>query len=149
TALKIGPASGLATQWLDGGEEERRLILEQISDLQPSDLPLEEFTEPVMPDRIEWFATPSDMCRVLVDLYDQGEPLTQILTINPGIPDEDGRFETIAFKGGSEPGLVAMNWLVELPDGDRYVVSGSLVNPEEAFDQLEATLLFGAVRDLV
>ncbi|HEX2155334.1 MAG TPA: serine hydrolase [Acidimicrobiia bacterium] len=149
SALKIGPAAGLATQWLEADEAGRRQILAQLSDIRPSDLPVAEFTEPVSPDRIEWFATPADMCRALARLYDQGEPLTQILTINPGLPDEEGDFAAIAFKGGSEPGLVAMNWLVELPDGRRFVISGSVVNPEENFDQLEATLLFGAVRDLV
>lgn len=149
TALKIGPASGLATQWLEADEAGRRDILYQISDLRPGDLPLAEFTSPVRPDQIEWFATPADMCRVLVELYERGEPLTQILTINPGLPDDEGLFETVAFKGGSEPGLVAMNWLVERPDGARYVVAGSVVNPDEDVDQLQATLLFGAIRDLV
>lgn len=147
-ALKVGPASGLATQWLDADEEGRRQILEQISDISPADIPLLEFDRPIHPDTIEWFATPSDVCRVLVQLVDQGEPITQILSINPGLPDEEGAFEYIAFKGGSEPGLVAMNWLVERPDGRRFVVSGSVVNPE-GLDQLEATLLFGAVRNLI
>lgn len=148
-ALKIGPASGLATQWVEANEPGRRRILDQISDIHPSDLPLAEFNEPVLPDQIEWFATTSDMCRVLTSLYQRGEPLTQVLGINPGLPDEEGDFEFIAFKGGSEPGMVSMNWLVERVDGRVFVVSGSVVDPNEDFDQLEATLLFGAVRDLV
>ncbi|MGH8912501.1 MAG: serine hydrolase, partial [Acidimicrobiia bacterium] len=69
TALKVGPASGLATQWLDADEAGRRAILEQISDITPADIPIGEFVDPVLPDRIEWFATPADMCRVLVSLY--------------------------------------------------------------------------------
>ncbi|MGA7270940.1 MAG: serine hydrolase [Acidimicrobiia bacterium] len=149
TALKVGPASGLATQWVGADESARRDILAQISDITPADIPLSEFDHPIRPDEIEWFASPGDMCRVLVGLYDRGDPLTKILTINPGIPDDEGNFSVVAFKGGSEPGLVAMNWLVERKDGRRFVVAGSLVNPGESFDQLQATLLFGAVRDLV
>ena len=42
-----------------------------------------------------------------------------------------------------------MNWLVERPDGRRFVVSGSVYDTESDIDQLRATLLFGAVRDLV
>ena len=42
-----------------------------------------------------------------------------------------------------------MNWLVERTDGRRFVVAGSVVNASEDLDQLEATLLFGAIRDLV
>lgn len=149
TALKLGPASGLATQWIEADEAGRRSILEQISDITPADIPLAEFGEPRHPESIEWFATPADMCRVLVDLWEMGEPLTQILTINPGLPDDEGDFESIAFKGGSEPGLVAMNWLVERTDGRRFVIAGSLLDPEQPLDELEATLLFGALRDLV
>ena len=149
TALKLGPASGLATQWIDADEAGRRSILEQISDITPADIPLAEFGEPKHPDSIEWFATPADMCRVLVDLWEMGEPVTQILTINPGLPDEAAAFESIAFKGGSEPGVVSMNWLVERTDGRQFVIAGSLVDPEQPLDELEASLLFGALRDLV
>lgn len=149
TALKLGPGAGLATQWIDADEEGRRAILDQISDITPADIPLAEFDRPIHPDTVEWFATPADMCRVLVDLWDMGEPVTQILTINPGLPDEEGAFESVAFKGGSEPGLVAMNWLVERTDGRRFVIAGSLLDPEQPLDELEATLLFGAIRDLV
>jgi hypothetical protein len=149
TALKVGPASGLATQWLQVDEAGRRQILAQVSDIVPADIPLAEFVDPVMPDEIGWFASPADMCRALVALYEKGDPVDKILTINPGLPGEENDFAAIAFKGGSEPGLVAMNWLVERADGRRFVVAGSVVNPDEAFDELEVTLLFGAVRDLV
>lgn len=149
SALKVGPASGLATQWIGGDEAARRGILNQISDITPADIPLAEFSRPIHVDEIEWFATPADICRVMVDLYDMGDPLTKILTINPGLPDEDQEFAAIAFKGGSEPGLISMNWLVERTDGRRFVVAGSVVNASEDLDQLEATLLFGAIRDLV
>ncbi|HEX7100945.1 MAG TPA: serine hydrolase [Acidimicrobiia bacterium] len=149
TALKLGPASGLAEQWIDADESGRRAILDQISDIHPSDIPLAEWDRPIHVDTIEWFASTADMCRVLVALVEQGEPVTNILSINPGIPDEEGRFEAIYFKGGAEVGLTAMNWLVELRDGRRFVVSGSVYDTESDVDQLMATLLFGAVRDLV
>lgn len=149
TALKLGPASGLAEQWIDADESGRREILDQISDIHPSDIPLAEWDRPIHVDTIEWFATTADMCRVLVALVEQGEPVTNILSINPGIPDDEGLFEAIYFKGGAEVGLTAMNWLVERPDGRRFVVSGSVYDTESDIDQLRATLLFGAVRDLV
>lgn len=149
SALKVGPASGLATQWLDADEAGRRQILAQISDITPADIPVEEFVAPIHVDQIEWFATPTDMCRALTSLYDLGDPVTKIMTINPGVPAEDDQFEFIAFKGGSEPGLISMNWLVERSDGRRFAITGSVVNTAEEIDQLEATLLFAAVRDLV
>lgn len=149
TALKIGPASGLRVQWLDGDEGRRRAILDQISDITPGDLPVITFTEPVDPDTVEWFASPYDLCRALVALDAAGEPVDDVLSINPGIPDEGANFEEIRFKGGSEPGLVAMAWWVARPDGRAFVVAGSVVNPEEVLDELEVTLLFGHIRDLL
>ena len=44
---------------------------------------------------------------------------------------------------------VGAAWLVERTDGRRFVIAGSLLDPEQPLDELEATLLFGAVRDLV
>lgn len=149
TALKVGPAAGLGQQWIEAGEEGRRELLEQISDITPADLPLGEFDEPRAPDQIEWFASPADLCRLMSGLAAMGEPLTNIMSINPGVPDDSGRFDQIWFKGGSEPGLVAMSWLVERSDGRRYFLAGSVVDAHEDVDQLEVTLLLAAMRDLL
>lgn len=148
-ALKIGPAAGLADQWVASDEEGRREILDQISDLTPADLPLAEFDHPIRPDEIGWFASPSDLCRVMVRLVDSGRPVTDILALNPGVPDRGELFETVWFKGGSEPGLVAMSWLTELVDGRRFFLAGSVVDSQQELDQLEATLLLAAMRDLL
>ena len=107
---------------------------------------------PVQPDVLEWFATPGDLCRALATLWQRGgeaglEPLRTILTANPGVPGPEGRWTTIAFKGGSEPGLAAVAWLVEDADGELAALTGSVVNPDEAFDITEAVLLFAAARD--
>lgn len=152
-ALKVGPGSGLRQQYLEGTVAERRDILDQISDLTPADIPVFTWTEPVDPHRLEWFASPADLCALLVLLDaragEAGEPLSTILTENPGVPDDGDRWVEIAFKGGSEPGLLAMSWLVTDADGDTFVLAGSVVNPDATFDQTEAALLFGAARDLM
>lgn len=148
-ALKVGPASGLSVQWLEADERGRRALLDQVSDLTPADIPIAEFQDPILPDQIEWFASPEDLCRAMMWLGDKGEPTTQILSINPGVPAEDGLFDSIWFKGGSEPGLVTMAWLVKTPDGRQFFLAGSVVDPEQPIDERETVLLLSSLRDLL
>lgn len=150
-ALKVGPASGLAVQWLGGDEEARRGILAQISDITPSDLPIEEWVEPIDPDRLEWFASPNDLCALavhVVELATSVPEIGEILATNPGIPADPGTWTHIWFMGGSEPGLLAV-WWVTTSDDRLFVTAGSVVNPESVIDTDQATLLFAAVRDLL
>ncbi len=149
-ALKVGPSSGLRTQYLAADTEGRRAILRQISDIAAADLPLTDFDEPIDPDTLEWFASPTDMCRVLVHLWENGgADVRDILTVNPGVAPKPGVWRTVAFKGGSEPGLFAANWLAIDDGGRMFVLSASVVNPDELIDGTEAALVMAGARDLL
>jgi hypothetical protein len=151
TALKVGPASGLRIQWIEGDEETRRSILNQVSDLTPADLPVQEWVAPVDPGLVEWFATPTDACTLAVGLLELDETVPEIGTIlglNPGIPTGVGVWDRVWFKGGSEPGLLAA-WFVTEAEGRTFVTTGSVVDSDETIDSEEAILLFAALRDLL
>ncbi len=150
-ALKVGPASGLRAQWIAGDEEQRRAILDQISDITPADLPVQEWIDPVDPDLVEWFASPNDLCELAAGLFtlDSSDPMIgQILSINPGVPAEPSTWQSIWFKGGSEPGLVA-TWFVTRSGDKTFVTVGSVVDPNQPIDEEEAILLMAAARDLL
>ena len=149
TALKVGVASGLRGQWLEADDEERRGILDQISDITPDDLPIRDWTNPVDPHLVEWFATPADLCTLAVRLMELAERVPEIdsiLSINPGVP-ASAPWDLLWFKGGAEPGLVA-TWFVTRAEGRTFVTAGSVVNPDQAIDNQEAILLLAAIRDL-
>jgi hypothetical protein len=142
-------------RWVAGDADERRAVLAELSDVPVDALP-PYFAGgvPVAVETVEWFASPLDLCRALATLVERGaepglEPVLDALTANPGLPDPDGRWARIAFKGGSEPGVLAMAWLVEDSDGRRSVLAGSVVDAEAPFSMNQATLLFGAARDLL
>lgn len=151
-ALKTGDDE-LRQRWLDGDPDARRAMLPELAAVPLDDLDVTAFLgDPVAPDTIEWFATPLDGCRALATLLDRATdpdlaPVADILTANPGVPDEAGRWSSIAFKGGSEPGLVAAGWVVEDADGSRHAVVGSVVNPDRPIDATLAVLLLAAARD--
>lgn len=145
-ALKVGPASGLRIQWLQGDEESRRSILDQISDITPEDVPVRDWLIPVDPDQLAWFASPVDLCELAVGLIDltDGDPrLASILEAN-GEPA--GPWDRTWAKLGEEPGLLAV-WFVTRTDGRTFVTAGSVVNPDSPIDEERATHLFAEVRD--
>ncbi|MFN2487263.1 MAG: serine hydrolase, partial [Acidimicrobiia bacterium] len=148
--LKLGPEQQ-REDYLNADEAGRRAILDGLADVPASSLAGEAFLQPIVPDRLEWFASLNDLCAVHVRLQEKAqvsglEPVAEILSLNPGIPSET--WDYIGFKGGSEPGLVATSWLVT--EGERtFVLAAAVLDPEQPLDETEAVLLMGAARDLL
>lgn len=80
-------------------------------------------------DRLEWFASPADMCRLFASLADYARRPTlseigSILGANRGGLELDSRRWTrVWFKGGAEPGVLTLNFLATNRNGHTYVVS--------------------------
>ena len=131
---------------------ERAAILDDIAGRPLPELTPGDFTgDPVEPDTVEWFATPSDLCRALVYLAGRAEQpglelVREVMTASPGVPSDE--FDEIWFKGGSEPGLIAMAWLVRRGE-QTWTITGSVVNPDNAFDETTAALTFAVIRVLL
>lgn len=92
-------------------------------------------------DRIEWFASVTDLCKAMNWLRRQTEsgaaaPLRDILAINPGsgLNVSRERWQYIGFKGGSEPGVLNMTYLLQSTKGQWYAMSFSWNNPQAALD---------------
>jgi hypothetical protein len=146
-ATRPGTPGPVGKAYLSGDTTERRAVLEALVGASVADLDLAIWTQPIAVDELEWFASPLDLCRVLV-LLQEDEEAQRILEINPGIPDETGLWSSIGFKGGSEPGVLGLAWYLTAPDGSTRVVAGTVWNSEQVLDETEASLLFGALRDL-
>ncbi len=95
-------------------------------------------------DSIEWFASPSDICRAFAGLYSFSRlkvlaPLGDALSLNDGglrLPDD--RWNTVWFKGGSETGVLTLGYLARRSDGRVAVVVLELSDPRAAL--AESTL---------
>jgi len=80
---------------------------------------------PVRIDTVEWFASPRDMARTLDWLRTHGDDTTRaILAISPGTSVAD-RFAYVGYKGGSEPGVITLNYLVRTRAGKWFAVTGN------------------------
>lgn len=140
TALKVAMSADQAAMYLAAGREQRRQILN--NQVAKTSVTLEEvagWKEPRYIDKIEWFASSQDIGRALVTLQGmwgtQGlEPIKHILSINPGVHFDPKTWPYIGYKGGSEPGVLTVHWLLQRQDQRWFVVSVGFANPKSAFD---------------
>ncbi|MEV0843514.1 serine hydrolase [Actinocatenispora sera] len=99
------------------------------------------WTTPRRVNTLEWFATPADICRALAGLSDRYRvggmaPLgTAMSTNDQYIGLDRRRFPLVWYKGGSEPGVLTVNFLAGTKRGEQVAASLLLSDPEQAFDE--------------
>jgi len=94
--VKWGP-DGLVDRYRDTDEAGRRALLD--GEVAAASLPAVDAVDqqvPVRVEEVEWFASSQAICRALVWLA-ADETATEILAVNPGVPDETGKWEQILF----------------------------------------------------
>ena len=139
----------------------RREILEtEIAALDYDDLlaAAEEQTAPLHIETVEWFASATDLSRVMLFLKAQAEsdwtlaPLLEIISLETQLPLEGITWPYAGFKGGSEMGVLHGTWLLRRHDGRWFTISMGFNDPEQelvleqaigamtlAFEQLATT----------
>ncbi len=84
-------------------------------------------------DSLEWFASPNDTARLMIDLRArQSEPLLAAMAINNGVgPVAAADWRYLGYKGGSENGVLSMALLGERKSNGQWVViTASWNNPD-------------------
>src|SRR5690606_13207419 len=131
-ALKLSPpALREAYSAADDAEQARMLErLDTAAIFEKADLAAIAST-PTAIDSIEWFASPSDVSGVLDSLRRRSDPrVLQVLGVAPTLPRElRDRFAYVGYKGGSEPGVINLTWLLRRPSGEWIVVTASWNDP--------------------
>ena len=142
--LKSGTAA-LAKKYLTLSVHNREEFLKNVVDPMPRDSVV-PWTEPRMIDKIEWFATPAEMTQVLLWLKDHTNSATpdsatslgrDILAVNPGLHIDKKAWDYVGFKGGSEPGVITMNYLLQTHTGKWYTLTAAWNNTRSAVDEEE------------
>lgn len=140
--LKGEPAHKAADEYLALDLAGRRqFLMEKIANVKREDTKPYADGKPSYIDRIEWFASVTDLCHVMNWLRRQTEvgasaPVRDILAINSGsgLNVSRERWRYIGFKGGSEPGVLNMTYLLQSTRGEWYAMSISWNNPQTALD---------------
>jgi len=154
--LKLDDWPALASRYLALGPAGRQAMLTGTVDRVPlSALHVTAptgWTQPRDIGTIEWFASPADICRVYASLASLSRrpglaPVASILAINNGSLALDPRqWSTTWFKGGSEPGVVTLNYLATTRTGQSYMVSVLAANPSAPIPQAATVQLLGAIK---
>ncbi len=145
-AIKSGANADLAASWAttQAPSARRRLLTDNAARLAATNVDVSMFGgKPVAIDTLEWFASPAETAGMLDWLRTQGgETALALMAINPGVdPTTRARFDYMGFKGGSEPGVITLNYLVRRKDGRWLAVIGGWHRSDAGVDTLPFTQL--------
>jgi hypothetical protein len=129
-ALKLGDPA-LRESYLLADREDRRIMLGEggvLHDARPDVSGIGRWQEPIEIDTLEWFASPREVGRILarlreLELREGAAQVGEVLRVNPGLSFDRDLWKSVAFKGGSEVGVIHCCWLLEREDGNWYVFS--------------------------
>lgn len=137
--LKMRANKKLRERYIQASEsEQQRLLIQNTRSLTIENYNPTEFGNgPLFIEDIEWFASPEDIARLMNKLRQSRDPIVrEILSINSGIAIGDAqKWNYLGYKGGSEPGVMSMSFIVQSQQGEWYSVSGSWNNPRSEIDQ--------------
>jgi hypothetical protein len=136
-ALKLGDPA-LFTRWKAADEAGRRALLAQLERVDAATLdPSRLAGRPAEIATVEWFASPADLVRTLDWLRRNGDRTAlDLLAINPGLGSALAKdFAYFGFKGGSEPGVLNLSFLLKTRSGRWLAVSATWNNETAALDE--------------
>lgn len=141
-ALKGNNFADLRDSYVKGGDAAQRKLLDSnASRLILANVDGVSFVDgPRFIDNLEWFASPDDIARVMIDLRDRASPqLMSSLSINNGLGPEAGAvWSFLGYKGGSENGVLSMSFLGQRKsDAKWFVVTASWNNPAANVDTVQ------------
>lgn len=124
--LKAAPATALAL-WQQADEAARRqLLANDYAATDASRIDISLFAgNPIRIDTVEWFASAADLVRAMDWLRLHADDSAKaILGISPGLPQQARAALSYAgYKGGSEPGVANLTYLIQTRAGVWYAVS--------------------------
>jgi len=138
--LKATRDAALAKTYLAANAAGRRALLGgRVAATPITVADLADWAAPRQIDTLEWFASTTDLCAAMAKLHDLGGspglgPVLDTLAVNPGLPVDKGRWPYVGFKGGSEPGVLQLTWLLRRADDRWFVLAITLDDPASAAD---------------
>ncbi|WP_181449012.1 serine hydrolase [Nonomuraea aridisoli] len=125
-----------AERYLSMGDAKQRAYLKDVVAKVPVSQ-VAPWAAPRELDTIEWFASPSQICRAYAGLVKSGDPrVHEAMSINDaGLDLDEKAWPRVWFKGGSEPGLSDLSFLARTAAGKSYVVTMMAVDHDKPVPQ--------------
>ena len=142
-AFKLKGNANELERWRAGDEESRRRLLGELVLADAPNASIFAEGTSVATD-VEWFYTANELCDLIASVA-----YLDLMGINPGVVD-GGTYERVAYKGGSEPGVLNMTTWVRTDDGREICVCAT-ANAETVIDTVAmagvVTSAFGVVEE--
>ncbi len=135
--LKATSNADLLETYLAGDEAAKRTVLETLAD-RPLPAPADMPSGPTL--AVEWFFTPGELCELMAGIQD-----LDLMTVSPGVANPTN-WAHVAFKGGSEIGVLNLTHWLEAEDGTTYCVVVTQNRNDAAVDE---TLLANLTRTTI
>jgi beta-lactamase class A len=150
--LKIGLAPDEVERYLKLPEPRRRDYLDKTLATRPPPLDLSGTWKTARRiDKLEWFASAEDLCRAMAALWTRAQDaktarVLDLLAKNPGLPIDPKVWPYVGFKGGSEPGVINMTYLLRRDDNKWFVITlGFNAAEGSALEEAKVYSLVGGV----
>lgn len=138
-SFKMRANAKLRADYLSANEkQQQRILARNTNRLSIDNYNVREFANgPLYIEDIEWFASSTDIARLFDSLRQTPDPIVKkILSLNSGIGlNDSNKWNYLGYKGGSEPGVISMSFLVQSRRGNWYSVSGSWNDPNKEINQ--------------
>lgn len=143
-ALKGSPSN--AAKYLAADDVgKRRILLDFEDDVggDPDQITPPRFSSPTQIDTLEWFASARDIQSILQRITDLADPTARtILAVSNAMPEARVKdWSYVGYKGGSEPGVLNLTWLLQSKTGKWHVLTLSWNNTEADVDKTTLDLL--------
>jgi beta-lactamase class A len=156
-ALKLLASPDERSAYVAADVPHKRKLLDAYGKRDPADMManVASFAKPVMIDTIEWFASPEDLCKLMASLKGRADaaataPVGAILSINPGVPDDRKQYTYLGYKGGSEPGVLNMTWLLQRARDQKWLfLTVGFNNPADKLDDSKAVAAAATAREFL
>lgn len=135
--LKSSRNRQLLERYRKSDQKKRRVLLARLRNKQLPDV--SEFTGNPRALDVEWFYNPEELCELMEEVQD-----LPLMSINPGIANPNN-WQRVAFKGGSEPGVVNFTTWLQGNNGKQYCVVATWNNSDAPVDELKFAALYGGV----
>jgi len=134
--FKIKSSTSIANEYLSlKSIKEKRKFLDKLKREKINILNI-KLNEPVLIDKIEWFSSMEDICKLMDYFRKKNDSyLNTILSINTGLDTKTPGFVFAGYKGGYEPGVISMNWLLKTKQGTWYCFSSAINDQKKLIEQ--------------
>lgn len=135
--LKGSQNRQLLERYRKGNEKQRRELLVELA---KKPLPnISEFEGNPNALDVEWFYSAEELCGLMEEVAD-----LPLMSINPGVANPND-WQRVAYKGGSEPGVLNLTTWLKGKNGKQYCVVATWNNSDAPVDEGKFFALYGGV----